>query len=265
MGDFNAWAATPRGYDASVGTMTRIDGTQWSFLEGTAYTNARVEYVFMFDKEAVADPLNPRVAQAYAGPRSEVRMPFWPVQPEVDDAAAVPAGELLAETIVSRSLGGTRRVWFYLPPGYPSTTLRASPSTTLRASPPTSLRASASATETLYPVVYVLDGSNYVEKMDVPRVLDRLIARKAIPPVIAVFSEPGDRREEYSRNAKWRAFVSSELVPMVDKTSGLFRRPTTAPFSAARSPGTAPWISRWNTRRYLDCARRSHHRSKPRR
>ncbi len=202
VGDFNAWAATPKGYDASVGTMTRIDGTQWSFLEGTAYTNARVEYVFMFDKEAVADPLNPHVAQAYAGPRSEVRMPFWPAQPEIDDTAAVPAGELLAETVASRSLGGPRRVWFYLPPGY-----------------------SAAPAETLFPVIYVLDGSNYVEKMDVPRVLDRLIARKAIPPVIAVFSEPGDRREEYSRNVKWRAFVSSELVPMVDKRFRTFPTP----------------------------------------
>ena len=52
VGDFNAWAATPQGYDASIGTMTRIDGTHWSYLEGTAYTNARVEYVFLFDKEA---------------------------------------------------------------------------------------------------------------------------------------------------------------------------------------------------------------------
>ena len=209
VGDFNAWASTPQGYDAAIGTMTRIEGTEWSYLEGTAYTNARLEYVFLFDKDAVADPLNPRIAHAYAGPRSEVRMPFWPAQPEVDDAAAVPAGELLAETITSRSLGGTRRVWFYLPPGYPST----------------SLRASASAPETLYPVLYVLDGSNYVEKMDVPRVLDRLIAQKAIPPVIAVFSEPADRREEYSRNPKWRAFVSSELVPMVDKRFRTFPAP----------------------------------------
>ena len=129
-------------------------------------------------------------------------MPFWPAQPEVDDPAAVPAGELVAETILSRSLGGSRRVWFYTPPGY----------------------ATAPA-ETLFPVVYVLDGSNYVEKMDVPRVLDRLIARKAIPPVIAVFSEPGDRQEEYSRNPKWRAFVSSELVPMVDKRFRTFPAP----------------------------------------
>lgn len=201
VGDFNAWAATPQGYDATIGKMTRINGTNWSYLEGTSYTNARVEYVLFFDQEAAADPLNPRAVQAYAGPRSEVRMPFWVANPEVDDEATVPAGELIGETVISRELLGPRRVWFYLPPGY------------------------AAATDTLYPVMYVLDGANYVEKMDVPRILDRLIARKAIPPVIAVFSEPGDRQEEYTRNPRWRAFITSELVPQVDKRFRTFPAP----------------------------------------
>lgn len=200
VGDFNAWAATPQGYDAAIGKMTRVDGTTWSYLEGTAYTNARAEYVLFFDEQTAADPLNPRAVQAYAGPRSEVRMPFWVANPEVDDEAAVPAGELIAETIISRQLLGPRRVWVYLPPGY-------------------------SAGDTLYPVLYVLDGANYVEKMDVPRVLDRLIARKAIPPVIAVFSEPGDRQEEYTRNPRWRAFITGELVPLIDKRFRTFPAP----------------------------------------
>lgn len=201
VGDFNAWAATPQGYDAAIGKMTRIDGTTWSYLEGTAYTNARAEYVFFFDEETAADPLNPRAVQAYAGPRSEVRMPFWVANPEVDDEAPAPAGELIADTLISRELLGPRRVWYYLPPGY------------------------STATDTLYPVIYVLDGGNYVERMDVPRVLDRLIARKAIPPVIAVFSEPGDRQEEYTRNPRWRAFITNELVPQVDKRFRTFPAP----------------------------------------
>jgi enterochelin esterase-like enzyme len=74
-------------------------------------------------------------------------------------------------------------------------------------------------------VIYVLDGANYVEKMDAPRVLDHLIANQAIPPVIAVFSEPADRQEEYSRNPGWRAFVANELVPMVDKRFRTFSAP----------------------------------------
>ena len=208
VGDFNAWALRPSPgqaaqpvYDAAIGKMTRIDGTTWSYLEGTAYTNARAEYVLFFDADAAADPMNPRKVQAYAGPRSEVRMPFWVANPEVDDETPVPAGELLTETVVSRALLGPRRIWIYLPPGY------------------------AAATDSLYPVMYVLDGANYVEKMDVPRVLDRLIARKAIPPVIAVFSEPGDRPEEYTRNPRWRTFITSELVPQIDKRFRTFPAP----------------------------------------
>ena len=201
VGDFNNWATTPQGYDATIGTTTRIEGTQWSYLEATSYTNARLEYVFFFDKEAAADPLNPRQVQAYAGPRSEVRMPFWVAQPEIDSDGDVPGGELIAEQVTSKYLGGQRRVWFYLPAAY------------------------ATASDQLFPVMYVLDGANYVEKMDVPKVLDRLIAAKAIPPVIAVFSEPGDRQEEYSRNQRWRAFMATELVPMVDKRFRTFSAP----------------------------------------
>src|SRR4030095_1479994 len=156
VGDFNAWATTAQGYDPSAGTMTRIKGTDWSYLEATAWTNARVEYVLLYEKEARADPFNKRVVQAFAGPHGELRMPQWIAQPEIDDQSTVAAGELSGEVLSSRALGGTRRVWFYLPPDY-----RAS-------------------NDTLYPCVSVLDGGNYVEKMDVPRILDRLIARKVI-------------------------------------------------------------------------------------
>ena len=201
VGDFNGWATTPQGYDTSIGQTTRLEGTSWSYLESTSYTNARLEYVFFYDKDAVPDPLNQRTVQAFAGPRSEVRMPFFVAQPEVDEAGSAPKGELVAETFESRSLGGKRRLWFYLPPGYEA------------------------AKDTLFPVVYVLDGSNYVEKMDAPKVLDHLIANKSIPPVIAVFSEPAERQEEYSRNPKWRAFIATELVPAVDKRFRTFPTP----------------------------------------
>jgi enterochelin esterase-like enzyme len=201
VGDFNAWAVTPQGYDVSIGKPTRVEGTTWSYLESTSYTNARLEYVFFYDQEAVPDPMNTRTVQAFAGPRSEVRMPFWVAQPEIDELGSAPTGEVIAERIASRFLGAPRRVWFYLPPGY------------------------AANTSDLYPVIYVLDGANYVEKMDVPRVLDHLIANTSIPPVIAVFAEPADRQEEYSRNPRWRAFIANELVPMVDKRFRTFSAP----------------------------------------
>jgi enterochelin esterase-like enzyme len=200
VGDFNKWAATPAGHDASVGKPTRIEGTDWSYLETSAFTNARVEYVLLFEKEARPDPLNPRSVSTYSGPHSEVRMPLWIAQPEIDQREPAPAGTIVQETIVSRMLGASRRVWFYTPPGY-------------------------EGSESWFPVVYVLDGGAYVERLGMPQILDRLIARKAIPPAIAVFVEPGERLEEYSRNARWRAFVATELVPFVDKRFRTFPAP----------------------------------------
>ncbi len=200
VGDFNNWAAGSNGLDPTVGVPTRIEGTDWSYLESTIYTNARAEYVLLFASETRPDPRNPRIVATYAGPRSEVRMPQWIAQPEVDDRTAVPEGAVTAETLASRALAGSRRVWFYTPPGYETS-------------------------QEWYPVVYVLDGGNYVERMGTPAILDRLIARKAIAPVVAVFVEPGERQEEYSRNARWRAFMTSELVPLVDKRFRTFPAP----------------------------------------
>lgn len=200
VGDFNNWAAAANGQDPTIGVTTRIEGTDWSYLEASVYTNARAEYVLLFPAEAVADPRNTRTVSGFAGPRSEVRMPQWVAQPEIDETTEVAAGAVTGEAVPSKALGAPRRVWFYTPPGYESS-------------------------QEWYPVLYVLDGGNYVERMRTPTILDRLIARKAIPPVIAVFVEPAERQEEYSRNPRWRAFMATELVALVDKRFRTFPAP----------------------------------------
>ncbi len=200
VGDFNNWAMTPQGYDAKAGTPTRIDGTPYSYLEGTAFVNARLEYTFLFDKDAATDPRNPRTVRTFSGPRSEIRMPFFTSQPEVDGPAPAQTGRVTEQKVASRALKSERRVWTYVPAGY-------------------------DASQDIYPTVYFLDGGNYAEWMAVPGVLDRLIAAKTIPPVIAVFVEPGSRQEEYSRNSAWRAFIATELVPFVDAQLRTFPAP----------------------------------------
>lgn len=200
VGDFNAWATTPQGYDAKAGTPTPIDGTPWSYLDSTAFANGRLEYVLLYEKEATPDPRNPHRVQTFTGERSEIRMPFMTAHPEVDGPEPPAKGTVTDEQFPSRSLKASRRVWTYLPAGY-------------------------EASQDLYPTVYFLDGRNYAEWMAVPGVLDRLIAAGGLPPVIAVFVEPGDRREEYSRNPLWRAFIATELVPAVDKRFRTFPAP----------------------------------------
>lgn len=196
LGDFNAWANTPEGYDTTIGVMTPIEGTDWWWLEAQAYTNARIEYVLLYDREPVPDPLNPRTVRSIVGTRSEVRMPFWTPQSELDETVEAPAGEVLEQRLAAHGLdGGGRRVWVYLPPGY-------------------------AGSDAVYPVLYVLDGGTWVEELDGPRVLDRLIARGAVPPVMAVFVEARDRQQEFSRSAAWRRFMTAEVAPAVD---GRFR------------------------------------------
>lgn len=200
VGDFNNWAMTPQGYDAKAGTPTRIEGTPYSYLEGSAFVNARLEYTFLFDKEAATDPRNPRTVRTFSGPRSEIRMPFFSSQAEIDGPAPAQTGRVTEQMVASRTLKGERRVWTYVPAGYDTS-------------------------QDLYPTVYFLDGGNYADWMGVPGVLDRLIAAKTIPAVIAVFVEPGSRQEEYSRNPAWRAFIATELVPLIDASVRTFPAP----------------------------------------
>jgi enterochelin esterase-like enzyme len=200
VGDFNGWADTPEGYDVTVGAMTRFEGTDWWWLQGEAYTHARLEYVLLYDRDTVTDPWNPRSIDSIVGARSEIRMPLWRAHPEIDDDDPVPAGALVEERVSSRALGADRRVWFYVPPGYADS-------------------------DGLYPVVYILDGATWVEGLEIPQVLDRIIGRGAAPPVIAVFVEPENRQQEYSRSTAWRQFMTTELVPAVDARFRTFPSP----------------------------------------
>ncbi|MFN7983500.1 MAG: alpha/beta hydrolase-fold protein [Vicinamibacterales bacterium] len=206
VGDFNTWSMGPQGYDRTAGVPTRIEGTPWAIYETKGFSNARLEYVFLYDDEkdkdkaSVPDPLNPRRVRTFAGDRSEIRMPAFISHPELEEPAPAAKGTLTQETFTSAQMKGTRRIWVYLPAEYEKT-------------------------QTLYPVAYVLDGGNYADWMHVPAVFDTLIASKRVPPFIAVFVEPVERQEEYSRNPAWRAFVTNELVQSIDKRFRTFPAP----------------------------------------
>lgn len=200
VGDFSAWSMRAQGYDAQVGMPTRIEGTPWYYLQTSGYSNARLEYVFLLDKESVPDPRNPSTVRTFAGERSEIRMPFYVSHPELDEPLPATRGALTEEAVSSRLLKGTRRIWIYRPAGYETS-------------------------ESLYPVVYILDGANYAGWMDVPAVFDRLIASKRVPAFVAVFVEPGSRQEEYSRHPAWRAFMTTELIPTIDARLRTFPAP----------------------------------------
>ena len=94
----------------------------------------------------------------------------------------------------SEILGNERRILVYLPPGY-------------------------RATGESYPMLLVFDLFPYVTQVPTPRILDNLVAAKAIPPMVAVLvGNVRDRRGvELGCNDDFNAFLATELLPWVQK------------------------------------------------
>lgn len=214
LGDMGAWAdALP---------LARLAGTDLWYRRLTLEPEARLEYLFMVDDEREGfgaelfgrpDPHNPHRVLSGFGPFSELVMPGY-VYPDV--FAPVREGTpgsfdgLDVHTLPTGVLPYAHEVLVYTPPAYQSDGARR------------------------YPTVVFMDGRDYVEFAHVPAVLDSLIVRGQIEPVVAVFVDPPNRHgsaspnrtTEYGLNDDFVAFLSDELVPFVDARYRTRRDPT---------------------------------------
>lgn len=64
-----------------------------------------------------------------------------------------------------------------------------------------------------HPLLVVHDGPDYLEYTHAKTVLDNLIHRLDVAPLVAAFIPPGDRLAEYPNHAPHARFVARELVP----------------------------------------------------
>jgi enterochelin esterase family protein len=120
-------------------------------------------------------------------------MPDYRPPPELEPAAGpVPAGALNAHTLESAFLNEVRTFFVYEPAGEVLGQKR--------------------------PLVIFNDGSDFLNLIDAPAILDRLIASRGIPPLVAVFVPPIHRNEEYLLNEAYASFLANELVPVVRRT-----------------------------------------------
>jgi len=83
----------------------------------------------------------------------------------------------------------TRKYWVYLPPDYDK---QATP----------------------YPMILFLDGSDYLNPMPAPLILDRLIQEGSIPACVAVFLEYSSihRMHEYNCNDEFTSFLADDFI-----------------------------------------------------
>lgn len=185
LGDMNNWDA------GQAPAMTRLEGSDLWYWRSAFEPAARLDYRFLVDgRDAVLDPLNLHSAPGPSGPNSELRMPAYQVPPELEPfSQPVPAGTMTSHTLDSQILGRTRTFQVYEPPGQ--------------------------IVGQRLPVLFINGGSDYLNMIDAPAILDRLIAQRQIPPLLAVFIMPINAEQEYALNDAYADFLAEELAPTI--------------------------------------------------
>jgi enterochelin esterase family protein len=186
-GDANGW-------NPAMFPMTTIAGTRFWYRTEIFETDARLEYKLVLNgSNWILDPENPQRALGGFGPNSELRMPQYDPPPETMFYPGIAHGTLRDTTLYSINLANSREIRVYLPPGYESTDAR-------------------------YPMILFHDGLEYISLADADNVIDYLISRNRIEPLIGVFVPPVNRSPEYAGNQKdkFAKFIVEELIPWVD-------------------------------------------------
>ncbi len=173
----------------------RLAGTDLWYRVLEVPPKSRLEYKIEVERDGdshlTLDPLNPYVANDPYGRNSVCHAqgyetPEW----TIEDPEARP-GTLADLSVSSAALGGERPVTLYIP---------------------ARLR-----TSRRYPLLVVLDGLDYLKFAGMRVVLDNLIHRLEIPPLVAVFTQSPDRLQEYAANPRHAAFLVDELLPAVER------------------------------------------------
>jgi enterochelin esterase-like enzyme len=101
-------------------------------------------------------------------------------------------GETTEITIPSTTYSGGRHAWIYKPVGYPASCQNACN------------------------LLIVFDGAIYLGAMQLPEILDSLIAAKRTPPTVAILFDnggPPGRISDLANSQRFAGFIANELLP----------------------------------------------------
>jgi enterochelin esterase-like enzyme len=173
--------------------LERLDGSDLWHVRVPVTRGARLEYKFDVVRDGVSawinDPLNPEVATDPFGANSVCRT-FGYVTPAWSQRdPSAPAGSLDELRVLSSAFGEQRLVRTYLPPGF--------------------------AEDRNYPLLIVHDGDDFISHGGLATVLDNLIHRGDIPPVVAALTRAHDRIAEYTGGSRHEDFLAQDLLPML--------------------------------------------------
>jgi len=202
-----AIAGHMNGWSEQKDFLSRVADTDLFYFCGEYPVDSRIEYKLVVDGKSILDQLNPRIQVFGKGTNSEALMPGYVFPKEIEPDPAAARGAVEELIIDSRQNGMGRTATVYLPAGYAGSTER-------------------------YPVLYLNDAFGALKFGRITTILDNLIGKKVIPPLIAVLLPSGkDRIGEYGMNPAFETFFVQDVVPLVD------RRYRTRPFPEFRAVG----------------------------
>jgi enterochelin esterase family protein len=200
--------------------MTRLGSTDLWFCRRIHEADARVDYKYIINgTDWVLDDRNPLICTGGFGANSELRMPRYVQNPESQFYPDIPHGALHDTTLHSKSLGNSRLVRIYTPPGYETS-------------------------KENYPVILFHDGLEYITLAQANNTLDYLIWQKRIAPVVAVFVPPVNRTDEYvdDQIEEFSEFIVHDVVGVIDASYRTLKTPSARAVIGASNGGN---ISLW--------------------
>ncbi|MCA9710846.1 MAG: hypothetical protein KDK70_33700 [Myxococcales bacterium] len=172
----------------------RIDGTDAFYLPLELPHKARIEYKIEVERggrrQWTRDPLNPRRAFDPFGSNSVCPMPGYQDPPWVRPDPAVRHGRMRSFSFHSEVFGDQRDIEVYLPAEF--------------------------RPHKRYPLLICHDGRDYLRFTDMRTVLDNLIGRHEVAPLIVAFTSGVQRNVEYGANPLQARFLVEELLPALE-------------------------------------------------
>ncbi len=178
----------------SAMAFTRLTDTDLWYLVVDLPERSRFEYkleVVSGDRaRLIKDPLNPLVAHNPFGSNSVCHGTGYEVPGWANHDPEARPGEIREITVRSRAFSQRRRVRVYLPARFRRTRR--------------------------YPLLIVHDARDYMRFAALRTVLDNLIHRLEIPPMIVALTNSRARLTEYADDPRHATFLADELVPRLE-------------------------------------------------
>jgi len=204
--------------------MRRLEHTDAFFLQLELPHSARVEYKLEVERRGrrawVRDPQNPKQAFDPFGSNSVCPMPGYHEPSWVFPEEGCRPGTIEAFAIDSKVWGDRRTIQVYLPNEHKP--------------------------NKRYPLLICHDGSDYLRFAVMKTVLDNLIGRHEVKPLIVAFIDGGRRNEEYGAHDSHPAFVVDEVLPALEGRYNLHKDPSERGIMGASFGGVASLWTAWN-------------------